>query len=150
MHPLYIILVLWSKEAGQENNPCFNVMGTIMYGVSSPTQRYDKTSSAIPPWVFLLPSLLPHLIQTDSCVFTFSVISTSEFNHKLGSHVREKHPPHADVTSNYKWCFSMDCDQKIALHTFQMDSMWNIKGSLCCRKMDPNLLLGFSWQMQLQ
>lgn len=106
---------------GTEETPCFNVitcpeptwmvptvvfpthsvenyllglLGTIKYGVSSPTQRYGKTSSAVPPCVFLLPSMSSHLIQPDSCAFTFSVISTSEFNHKLGSHVKEKniHP----------------------------------------------------------
>ncbi|KAG7475725.1 hypothetical protein JOB18_036293 [Solea senegalensis] len=68
--------------------------GTIKYAGSRPGQCYSTTSTALPPCVFSIPSMLSCLSQSDSCAFTFSVILTSEFDHKLGPHVEEKniHP----------------------------------------------------------
>lgn len=53
------------------------------------------------------------------------MISTSEFNHKLGSHVKgKKHPPCADVTPHYNWCFSMDSDQNVQCRLYR----WTVCG----------------------
>lgn len=104
----------WTRPSGYDQ---------VMHAVAQ-DNAIAKTSSGVPPCVFLIPTVLSCLNQTDSCSFTFSVISTSEFDHKLGSHVKgKKHPPRADVTPNYNWCFSMDLNQHVALQTLHMDSM---------------------------
>lgn len=74
----------------------------MMYAGSSPRQRYGETTSAVPPCVFRIPSMSSCLNYTDNCSFMFSVISTSEFNHKLGSHVKDKKTK--KKTSMPCWC----------------------------------------------
>lgn len=87
-----------------------------------------KPHVPLPSCVFLSLPMSFQLTETDSCSLTFSVISTSEFDHKLGFHVsRKKYLPCAEVNPNYNWCFSMDTDQKAAFRLYG----WTACGRLC-------------------
>ena len=121
LHPLYIILVLRGMQVKIRRKAifcCNDLPQSDLPTAAAPThsvqngprisrpsrcdqvgRQQPKTTlwwnlTDVPPCVFLVPSMPSWLNQSDSCAFTFSVMSTSEFDHKLGSHVKENdiHP----------------------------------------------------------
>lgn len=127
--PLYIVLVLWGKEAKTQEgfDPtdlfCFiptncveNAPRTTFLASGYDQVHRQQSSSALQQNLRSRTTLwAPGSIHVVPCdpdgQLCLHFLWVQPQNSTINSHVREKHPPHADVTPNYYWCFSMDSDQ---------------------------------------